>query len=52
MEYIARCKCKEMLSVLFQVLYIMWQIGLQKANVDFFLLIIKTLKKTILSIYD
>ena len=26
----------EMLSILFQVLHIMWQIGLQKANVDFF----------------
>lgn len=36
MEYIARCKYTEMLSILFQVLHIMWQIGLQKANVDFF----------------
>lgn len=36
MEHIARCKCKEMLLILFPVLYIMRQIGLQEANFYFF----------------
>ena len=38
MEYIARCKCKEIILILFQVLYIMWQSGLQRAKFYFYLL--------------